>query len=338
VPPREWLVKDLVPAKNCTLLSGDGGTGKSTVAMQLAVATALGARTWMGAEVMRGPVVFLTAEDDEEEMHRRFNAIARKEGVDLDRLDNLHIISLAGKDAVLAAPTPQRLMMPTQLWGAFRKFVLAVQPKLVVYDPLADLFAGNENARPEARQFIGMLRGLAIETRSTALLLGHPSMSGMASGTGTSGSTAWSNSVRSRLFLDRIREDGKDGIEPDPDARVLRTMKANYAQAGRQIRLRWRDGVFICIDDDASGGPTAKELQADQLFLMLVEQYSTEGRSVSASKSANYAPTVFADDPRAKGFGFKALQAAMNRQLAAGRIRVEEFGPPSRRRTRLVVS
>jgi hypothetical protein len=93
-------------------------------------------------------------------------------------------------------------------------------------------------------------------------------------------------------------------------------MKNNYGPAGGEIKLRWRDGVIISADG-TSAGPTAKELQADQLFLTLVAQYFVVGRAVSAAKSANYAPTVFAVDERAKGFGFKALQAAMNRLLAA---------------------
>jgi AAA domain/RepB DNA-primase from phage plasmid len=38
VPEREWLVRDLIPAKNVTLLYGDGGTGKSLLALQLGAA------------------------------------------------------------------------------------------------------------------------------------------------------------------------------------------------------------------------------------------------------------------------------------------------------------
>jgi Mrp family chromosome partitioning ATPase len=47
VPPREWIVPDYIPHKTVTLLSGDGGTGKSLLAMQLAAARAL-ARDWIG--------------------------------------------------------------------------------------------------------------------------------------------------------------------------------------------------------------------------------------------------------------------------------------------------
>src|SRR6185295_15698702 len=136
----------------------------------------------------------------------------------------------------------------------------------------ADLFAGNENARGQAQQFIGMLRGLALETGSTALLLSHPSLSGMASGSGTSGSTAWSNSVRSRLYLDRVRE---AGAEPDPNIRVLRTMKSNYGAVGGEIRLRWHGGVFILdTSPDGTFAQTARDMHAKEVFLELLAKYN----------------------------------------------------------------
>ena len=65
------------------------------------------------------------------------------------------------------------------------------------------MFAGDENSRPQAQEFIGLLKRLARKQNCALLLLAHPSLSGMATGTGMSGSTAWSNSVRSRLYLER---------------------------------------------------------------------------------------------------------------------------------------
>jgi hypothetical protein len=42
VPPREWLVTSWLPKGTVTLLSGDGATGKSTIALQLSAALAVG--------------------------------------------------------------------------------------------------------------------------------------------------------------------------------------------------------------------------------------------------------------------------------------------------------
>ena len=41
-PPRRWLVKDWLPAGRVTLLAGQGGIGKSRLALQLAAGIAIG--------------------------------------------------------------------------------------------------------------------------------------------------------------------------------------------------------------------------------------------------------------------------------------------------------
>ena len=65
---------------------------------------------------------------------------------------------------------------------------------------------------------------------------------------GDSGSTGWSNSLRSRLFLRTPSLD--NGEVPDPNARVLQRKKANYATRNDEIKLRWRNGV---IEPEAAG-------------------------------------------------------------------------------------
>lgn len=73
---REWLVEGLIPKKTVTLFSGDGGTGKSLLALQLAVAVA-GNAPWLNRGVGSGPVIYMSAEDDDEELHRRLADISR---------------------------------------------------------------------------------------------------------------------------------------------------------------------------------------------------------------------------------------------------------------------
>jgi AAA domain len=234
VPPREWAVPDLIPCDTVTMLSGDGGVGKSSLAAQLAVAFATDTE-WLSLKPKSGPVVFVSAEDDQDELHRRIASIADSEGIDLADLHDLHIVPLAGRDAVMGATEGRGgVVKETAVWRGLVRIVESVKPRLVALDTQADIFGGNELARTEARQFIGQLRGLAIKHRLAVLLLSHPSLSGMASGTGTSGSTAWSNSVRSRLYLETVK--GDDGIEADPDLRTLTTKKANYGARGGRRR------------------------------------------------------------------------------------------------------
>jgi Mrp family chromosome partitioning ATPase len=112
VPSREWLVPDLVPQKTVTLFGGDGGTGKSLLALQLAVAAAAGGK-WLGRPVQYGSVIFISAEDDEDELHRRTDDILRSTGKTYDDLSDLTLRSLAGEDALLAVETEVALIQST---------------------------------------------------------------------------------------------------------------------------------------------------------------------------------------------------------------------------------
>jgi hypothetical protein len=88
-PPRVFLDRaELMPNRNVVLLGGDGSTGKSLLAMQLAVAVA-SETPWIGIDVGFGPVVYLSCEEDQNEIHNRLFEIASAEGIDLRDCANL---------------------------------------------------------------------------------------------------------------------------------------------------------------------------------------------------------------------------------------------------------
>ncbi len=335
VPPREWHVVKLIPAKTVTILNGDGGTGKSLLATQLAVATVSGS-AWVGSAVTAGPVLYLSAEDDLEELHRRVATIAQRSNIDLADLHQLSILPLAGEEALLASPEGRgNILKASPLFAAIEERLASIRPALVVLDTLADLFGGDENQRAQARQFVSLLRGWAIKHQTTILLLAHPSLSGMANGTGSSGNTAWNNSVRSRLFLERvITKDDNKVFEPDPDARVLRTVKANYGRVGGEIHLKWVEGVLEAKVQPviSSLAQMSAENRADQIFLSLLARFQAEGRRVSPTPAApTYAPSYFAKHSGAERMTKRGLEAAMNRLFTTGKIRVSKSpGPPSK--------
>src|SRR5262249_12039388 len=75
VPKREWAVGECIPIGQPALFSGEGSAGKSLCVLQLGAASVLG-QDWFGLPVIQGPVIYVSAEDGEDELHRRMFDIA----------------------------------------------------------------------------------------------------------------------------------------------------------------------------------------------------------------------------------------------------------------------
>jgi DNA repair protein RadA/Sms len=325
---RQWFLTGLIPHRQVTLLSGDGGVGKSLLGLQIGAASALAIET-LGLQPRPGRVLYLGAEDEAEEFHRRLDDIAAAHGAVMSDLTDLRILPLADQDALLSEPDPKGIMQSTPLWGRVDRFVKAWDPGLVVLDTAADLFGGDEVKRSQVRHFVAMLRTLAIKRDCAVLLLAHPSVAGMASGSGYSGSTAWNNSVRSRLYL----------TSGEGDVRILKTVKSNYGKIGDEMQLEWCEGVFI-LHDPSKPGITDGLINGrnDKLFVAVLSKLNRTGQRPSPNKSPSFAPRMIQKHPDAKGTKVRDLEMAMQRLLDAGVIKIVEEGPASRRRSRLIVS
>ena len=250
-PEREWVVRNQVPLKNVTLLSGEGGVGKSILALHCATATVLG-RDWLGTMPSPGPALVVCCEDDAQELHRRMDRIAEHYGTSFAELsERMHLISLAGADAVMATPDRSGRIMPTNLFKQVHDAACNIQPKLIVLDNSADVYAGSENDRAQVRQFITLLRGMAIAANAGVLLTSHPSLTGINTGTGLSGSTAWNASVPlAALFQTRHHRQGRGARSRPALARSheieLRAKRRNHnaAMAERLIPASGRPEQF----------------------------------------------------------------------------------------------
>ena len=75
-PPRTWIMPDLIPEEATTVLYGDGGQGKSYIALALADAVCTGGK-FANVPMAEGPVLYLDAELDEKTFRRRAFQIAR---------------------------------------------------------------------------------------------------------------------------------------------------------------------------------------------------------------------------------------------------------------------
>jgi hypothetical protein len=219
----------------------------------------------------------------------------------------------------------------TGFYRSLRQHVLDHGCEVLVLDSLHDLFVGNENSRPQARQFIGALRAIAKEMGGAVIVTAHPSLSGRTSGTGEAGTTAWHNAVRSRLYLNRPKQN--DDGESIGEYRELKTMKANYAESGGATRLQWVDGVFVVQANEGAPVNTVDRIDLDNRALAEMRAMIAGGAELAADPSARTAfVNVVRKRPGFQLFKQPTLIACQERLLASNRAKLVTMGPPSKSR------
>ena len=247
VPPRRWLMRGVIPDNRLGMLTGEGGTGKSRLAVQLAACIASGDDQWLpGCGIdLNGkprPVVYLTYEDEQDEINRRL----------IDVLDGESPAQALGRRFKFvwgSQPSVGALWRPSTegsqhtstmgepsdglLW--LQKYCEELKPALLVIDTVAAAFLSNENDRGLVTQFANYLDDWAIRTGTAVMLVGHPPKSGAK----YSGSTGWRASVRWFLNIERqLLIPAKNG---DKEVRwpALVVDKVNYGDSGEHDEPRW---------------------------------------------------------------------------------------------------
>jgi RecA-family ATPase len=328
IEPRRWIAHNRIPVGEPGIMSGDGGTGKTKLALQLAAAISACLRDWIGGVVdAEGPVIVFSAEEKLKEMHRRTLDVIESRGLSFSDLrGGLHFIC-DDDNPVLGAPDRNGIVQPTMSLLRLEKTVAAIRPALVIIENAADVYSGSEIDRTNVTRFMrSMLGRLTVPCESTVMLIQHPSVSGLNDGTGRSGSTGWNNSGRWRNNFTKIKG------EEDAGTRQYEVVKNNYGPDGEKVRLRWERGVFVPEGSTPAPAQAAAQAVADRVYLDCLDVVTTQGINVFVPTGRGYAPSVFADMPEAKTKGVTphALKAAQERLLSAGLIHNEPFGPPSR--------
>lgn len=292
--PREWVVPDWIPKGVVSSLSGDGGMGKTLLAQQLLYAAGLGGK-WLGIDIAptRGLGVF--CEDDEDELHRRHNAIKADLGHAVGNpFTDTWIWPRVGFDNLLVTFDKDNKPLISPFFALIMKHILDKKIGLLMLDTIADLFGGNEIIRAQVNYFIKATCGAFIKRAKdsgfvlTVVLLSHPSQAGRNSGSGESGSTAWNNAVRARLYLTRP----EDGL---PEQRVLTRKKSNYSASGDDVKidLLWSDGVLKPAADNKVSGVAIASVENQ--ILQMVDRAWDESRPYKAKKGPRFLDAAMVD-------------------------------------------
>jgi hypothetical protein len=243
VQPRavEWLWPGYIPLRHLTVLDGDPGTGKSTLALDIAARVTTGASMPLGTSGSVQPrrVLVLTAEDVVESTVRARLVCA---GADLD---------------LVATPTDQAIKVPEGLEDLLQE----LRPALVIIDPLMAYISPklDSNNDQQVRQVLTPLANLAKRYNTAIVVVRHLNKTtdrrALHRGGGSIGIVG---AARSGLLL-----------APKPDdehLRVLVPTKSNLSEAapaigfrlvttGAAARLQWQSVGHGITADVLARGP-----------------------------------------------------------------------------------
>lgn len=278
--PTNWRYEGWLPERTVTLLSANGGVGKSNLSLQLAVSLAIG-RDLFGVSIKQSRVLILSGEDESRTVHFRVANVCADAGVELSALTNhLIVYDLTQQDCVLF-----RSGAPTERMQWLADATVRHRADVVIIDNASDVYADNENDRACVRGFMRCLNIISSSTGAAMLLLAHVDKASVRGGAGLdtnttfSGSTAWNNSARSRWAM--VRDDA---------AVILRHEKCNLGPLQDEIRLEFDAAAKVFKAYGAGLGnhvtATLMRKQHRVAILQLIERATACGTNLSMKVNA----------------------------------------------------
>lgn len=285
-PAPDYWIEQLMPAGVVTLLGAHGGTGKSMLALIAAVCMAQGL-PFMGKATKPARVAFYSGEDPAPLLRWRLANICRHLDVDpADLSGNLIVLDATEGDPALYTRDGDVTRAYTELLRLAENRAADV----FIIDNASDTFDGDEIRRAEVRKFVRALARLTRPQGGGVLLLVHidraSARGNLGNDGGYSGSTAWHNSARSRLFL--VTDAQTKNLE-------LKHEKCNVGPRAEPIRLTWgAHGVIVPAGSMPDCSGLVATAHRDSVLKLLAEFYDR----------GEYIPT----SANAPGNAFKTLQ------------------------------
>jgi hypothetical protein len=173
LPRRPWIVPGLLMRRQVTLIVAPPGSGKSLLTLQLAMICSCGMERWSDWRP-RGcyRTLIVNVEEDEDEMKRRLFGAAVKMNIAQDRLSGV-FLAQATSIVVAKADSRTKTVTATPILESIIQAILLAQIDIVVVDPFAETFAGDENSNSELKWAGVLWREVARRTNAAVVLVHH---------------------------------------------------------------------------------------------------------------------------------------------------------------------
>ena len=273
--PREWLIERWLQANTVAIFSGQGGAGKSRMMLQIVGKIACGwpGNAWEPKQCRPDAegidfsdrskkVLIVSWEDDDIEMGRRLLAAQESLGfMPYEKVrKNVDYIDMRGEGPIWGVPDSTHLATRAQILPAGIEVLEEAKDygaDLLVLDPSAAAFGGNENDRASVREYMSYLDAWAYKNKCGILMLSHPPKNDAD----YSGSTDWLGSARVmwRLTPKKDETNKKDKGEQDERLYSFRVVKANQIVQPYPSVIVKLDSRGAWIRQEANNGNRANE-------------------------------------------------------------------------------
>jgi hypothetical protein len=280
-----------IPHNEVTLMAGHGGSGKSYVALNIAIHVAMGL-PFADLPTKQTNVLFFSGEDGEVVLRHRFLKLCYAQKIEPAELEGkLHLLDASDMDPALhreqrvIVDGRQTIVTETPLLDTLAGLVGRLDIGLLIVDNASDTYDDEEIKRARVRAFVRSLRSRIARPGRSVLLLAHinkvSAINGRSAGNEDySGSTAWHNSVRSRLSLIPDKDNGL----------TIEHMKANLGEKMGPVRLEWHEGVPLAVGSYISAGAqsaaAAEKIRNDTdtaALVTLIQDFDKRGERVTTS-------------------------------------------------------
>jgi AAA domain/Bifunctional DNA primase/polymerase, N-terminal len=261
IPPRDWAVPGLIMHGHVGLTIAPGGSGKSTLEVQKALMMATGVPWARWRPRQRERVLLINSEDDYDEMSRRLYAAAQHMRIDQRDLKDWIYLARNPDSIVIAQTDPKtKAVIRTQLYTQLIKTIVENEIGVVVVDPFAETFIGDENSNSEMKWAAIAWREIARVTNAAVQLVHHTrkyagQMAGDSDAARGGGALVNAARIVSTLFTMTEEEAEKFGIDPEERLKYVRhdDAKANLTLVSG--KARWFEKVSVTLPNGRNGIP-----------------------------------------------------------------------------------
>jgi AAA domain-containing protein len=274
IPPRDWIIPGLLMRKQVTVLVAPSGAGKSLLTLQLGIACAQG-KPWSGWRP-RGTfnVLFINSEDDYHEICRRLAAASRNMRLgshnefEVDQIDIASRFAIvdaekAGSSVIAKFDARTKTLVNTPLMDQLIETIKANHIDVIVVDPFAETFEGDENSNSELKWAGTYWREVARRSNAAVCLVHHTrkystGMHGDVDAARGAGALIGIARIVSTLFPMTSKEAEAMGVKSGTRSHYLRfdDAKANLSMISNYARWFRKDTVTL---ENQRGDPNGRD-------------------------------------------------------------------------------